>query len=325
MTEPVFRAATIKRAGDTTERVVDVIASTDTVDSYGDSIDQGSWKLERYAGNPVVLYAHNNRDLPIGTAEGVAVKDGALRCRIRFVTDDANPLAGNVWKLIEQGALRAVSVGFLPHTCRWEKRDDREVFVMADCELLEISVVPVPANPDALAQLRARAASTRQKDHTPMSTAATDPRIIALEEATASKSADDHVAAIKSIATEKAGRITAEKERDDARAELVKVKRDALIAKGLDSRKLTPAQKPWAEKQSIESLEEFLAGATPAVPEKGANGAPKTKGSKTGGEPALADILAKPWAELTNMEKHALHQADPAAYKAKKAEATAGR
>lgn len=318
MTEPVFRSATIQRAAGA-ERVLDVVASTDTVDSYGDSIDQGSWQLARYAANPVVLYGHATRDLPIGTAENVRVENGALRARLRLVSDEANPKAGQVWRLIEEGALRAVSVGFLPHTCRWEKRDDREVFVMADCELLEISVVPVPANPDALAQLRARALST--KDHRPMSTT-TDPRIAALEAITGTKAAEDHLAAINSIAAEKAARTAAEAERDAARAELVTVKRDAIIAKALAERKLTPGQKAWAEKQSPESLAEFLATAAPQVPAAGANPPPAGRGaSPAAGSDALATLAQKAWGELTPMEKHKLHELAPDLYAEKKAAA----
>jgi len=315
MTEPVFRTATIQRAAGA-ERVVDVVASTDTVDSYGDSIDQTSWQLARYAANPVVLYAHATRDLPIGTAENVRVEEGALRARLRLVPDDANPMAGQVWRLIEAGALRAVSVGFLPHTCRWEKRADREVFVMADCELLEISVVPVPANPDALAQLRARAVNA--KDHRPMST--TDPRIAALEALTGTKAAEDHLTAIHNLAAEKAARVAAEADRDAARAELVTVKRAALIEKAMGDGKLSPGQKAWAEKQSPESLAEFLATAAPQVPAKGAN-APPARGPSPAAGSDVSALAQKSWEELTSMEKHKLYELAPDLYAEKKAAA----
>ena len=53
--------------------------------------------------------------------------------------------------------MRAVSVGFMPHSVRWEKRGDREVYVLADNELYEISVCSIPANPDCLAKMKARA------------------------------------------------------------------------------------------------------------------------------------------------------------------------
>ena len=173
MTEPKMLtcAAAIQRAAPPAgeqaqpERTLDVVASTAVLDRQGEVLEQ-SWRLERYLANPVVLYAHDSWDLPIGTAENVRVEDGALRARIRLVSDEANPLAGRVWKLIQEGALRAVSVGFIPHGARLEKRAraegelDEEYLVLSDNELLEISVVPVPANPEALAEIRQRALAT---------------------------------------------------------------------------------------------------------------------------------------------------------------------
>lgn len=150
-------ALRIKRAAKDA-RSIDVVASTDAIDSYGETVEQ-SWDLARYAANPVVLYAHNSRELPIGTARDVKVEGGVLVASIDFVSAEANPKAEQVWRLVQEGALRAVSVGFRPRTVRGEIRDGRSVTVLADNELHEISVVPIPANPEALARARARALS----------------------------------------------------------------------------------------------------------------------------------------------------------------------
>lgn len=170
MADLITRAMRFKRSESPESRTVDVTASDETIDSYGDIVEQ-KWDLERYATNPVVLYAHDSDDLPIGCAENVRVENGALRATLRFASAEANPLAERVWRSIQEGTLRAVSVGFYPRTVRYEMRDDREVCVLSDNELREISVVPVPANPNALAQLRARAAGSRT-EVSPMSTIA---------------------------------------------------------------------------------------------------------------------------------------------------------
>jgi HK97 family phage prohead protease len=137
-------------------REASFIASTDAIDSYDEIVEQ-VWQLERFLSNPVILYAHQSRELPIGIATMCAMLDGKLQCTVRFVTEDKNPLAEQVWKMVRDGELRAVSVGFRPHSYRWEKQADREVLVLSDNELLEISVVPIPANPEALAKIRAKA------------------------------------------------------------------------------------------------------------------------------------------------------------------------
>lgn len=150
------------RAVRTEAREADFIASTDAVDSYDEVVDQ-SWRLERFRANPVILFAHNSRELPIGQATRVEVVNGQLECTIRFASEKANPLAEKVWQSVCEKTLRAVSVGFKPGDVRYEKRNGKEVLVLAENELFEISVTPIPANPDALAKMRARALAAAQR------------------------------------------------------------------------------------------------------------------------------------------------------------------
>jgi HK97 family phage prohead protease len=153
---------------DPEQRSAEFVASTDAVDAHGDVIDQGSWILNDYQANPVVLYGHNSRDLPIGKATSVGVVGGKLMATIKFATADANPMAEQVWKLINEGILKAVSVGFQPTDGRYEVRDGNEVFVWRSPILKEISVVPVPANPEALARMKsAFAERNKQQEITP--------------------------------------------------------------------------------------------------------------------------------------------------------------
>jgi HK97 family phage prohead protease len=145
------------------KREADFVASTDAIDAYDEIVEQ-VWRLDRFHSNPVVLYAHQSRELPIGVATFCDVRDGNLICTIRFVTEDKNPKAEQVWKMVRDRELRAVSVGFVPHSYRWEKKDDREVLILSDNELHEISVVPIPANPEALAKMKAKAMADAAKD-----------------------------------------------------------------------------------------------------------------------------------------------------------------
>lgn len=144
------------RASDEGSRTATFVASTDALDSYDERVVQ-HWALERYQRNPIVLFAHDRHALPVGQCIAVAVVDGQLECTLKFATAEANPLAEQVWQSIQQKTLRAVSVGFRPHTYRYEMENDQEVLVLDDNELYEISVVPLPANPDALAKMKQRA------------------------------------------------------------------------------------------------------------------------------------------------------------------------
>lgn len=122
--------------------VYEVIASTDSVDRQGDSIDQSGWQLENYMRNPVMLWAHDYSELPVAKAIEVSIASGQLRVKFVFASAEANPKAAQIQKLYEEKFLNATSVGLIPLT--------RNGNIITKAELLEISFVPVPANQDAL-------------------------------------------------------------------------------------------------------------------------------------------------------------------------------
>jgi HK97 family phage prohead protease len=151
------------RSFDEKARTADFVASTDTVDSYGEVVLQ-NWDLSRFRDNPVILYAHDRWDLPIGKAtrcevvmSGKGIGSPQLECTVEFATAEMNPKADQVWNLVKAGMLRAVSVGFRPRDIRYEKWNGKDVYVLDDNLLLEISVVTIPANPDALAKAKQKA------------------------------------------------------------------------------------------------------------------------------------------------------------------------
>jgi HK97 family phage prohead protease len=131
-------------------RSFDVIASSETIDSYGDIVKQ-DWRLDRFLANPVVLFGHKSGELPIGKASNVEVSDGQLRMRITL--SKTSERAQEVYGLMSEDMVKAVSVGFRPGKRTFEKRDNgTEVRVLSDNELLEVSVVAIGANPDAQAK-----------------------------------------------------------------------------------------------------------------------------------------------------------------------------
>jgi hypothetical protein len=138
--------------------------------------------------------------------------------------------AEQVWRMVQDKILNAVSVGFLPRTIRHEMRDGKEVYVLADNELHEISVVPIPANPEALAKMKAKA---RAEAETKGSNMDLEKLKAALEDERKARAAlEAELATLKSAAVasvtvlaesieppERAERDLARAERDAARAE----------------------------------------------------------------------------------------------------------
>lgn len=137
-------------------READFTCSTDAVDSYGEVVRQ-NWDLNRFRSNPVALWSHDSHGLPVGQWKDVRVDGGALVGTLKVATAAANPLAENVWQSILEKTLRAVSVGFWPHKVSVEEIAGVERVVLDMNELYEISPTPIPANPEAIGKMKAKA------------------------------------------------------------------------------------------------------------------------------------------------------------------------
>jgi hypothetical protein len=133
--------------------------SDSTVDRMGDTISPTGWLLDNFVKGGSVLWAHKSDELPIGKPINTYVKDGALWSLAQYPTKEEYALGDTVYKLIVGGYLRGSSIGMKPK--RYElavERDDGESFFppinFLEQELLEFSMTPVPANPNALSQAK---------------------------------------------------------------------------------------------------------------------------------------------------------------------------
>ena len=144
--------------------VLDFIASDETLDRYDEIISASGWQLANYRRNPVFQNAHQYGDVifTLGKALITEVRDGRLYQRIQFATD-VNPMARIAYGLYRGKFLNAVSVGFIP--VRWENGSAEKGFrrKYVEQELLEVSAVGIPANPNALA-LGLRSGAVQKSD-----------------------------------------------------------------------------------------------------------------------------------------------------------------
>lgn len=145
-------------------RTVEFVASDNSRDSHRTVVPVGKWDLRRFNANGIVGYQHNvygdlcgneDPDRVIGTGEA-RVEGEQLIVRITFEPADLNPLAEKIFRKVMHGTLKAVSVGFLPtKEGHWgegeEARGGRnETYYFDGQELLEVSVVNIPSNANAL-------------------------------------------------------------------------------------------------------------------------------------------------------------------------------
>ncbi|HEX2634799.1 MAG TPA: phage major capsid protein [Bradyrhizobium sp.] len=124
------------------------VLSDATVDRYGDVVEPAGWVLDNFKSNPIALFNHRP-DQVVGTWGNVRVVKDALMAEFQPAEPGTSRIADEVRRLVEQGVLRAASVGF--HGIEAEPIKGTRGTRYKSQELVETSIVSVPANPQALA------------------------------------------------------------------------------------------------------------------------------------------------------------------------------
>lgn len=121
----------------------EVVATTEGVDRDGEVIKVSAWDFTNFQKSPVLLWGHDYGSLPIGAVTDIRVEGTSVIAKGVFARSE---FAQEVRALYDDGFVKTVSVGFIPH--------ERNGAVITKAELLELSFVSVPANPDALDRLK---------------------------------------------------------------------------------------------------------------------------------------------------------------------------
>ncbi|ULO22978.1 HK97 family phage prohead protease [Methylocystis sp. SB2] len=127
------------------DRQIRVVVSTPTPDRVGDVMEPMGCDLTAYRKNPICLRDHN-RTQPIGTAT-VDVSAERVDALITFAPEGVSEDADEVCALVKAGVVSAVSPGFIPMETAPLKGGGMHV---KKWQLLEISIVTVPCNADAV-------------------------------------------------------------------------------------------------------------------------------------------------------------------------------
>ena len=126
------------------ERQIRVIVSTPTPDRVKDVLEPGGVDVSAYRANPIVLADHD-RTAPIGAAE-IEIKSDRVEAVITFAPEGASAKADEYCALAKAGVLNTVSPGFIEKETAPIKGGGIHV---TKWELLELSLVTVPCNPEA--------------------------------------------------------------------------------------------------------------------------------------------------------------------------------
>ena len=134
---------------DSTVSGMEFVLSDETPDRMDDVILSEGWDLTNFKRNPVALFGHNS-NFPIGKWANVRIENKQLRGHLELAPEGTSDRIDEIRRLIDAGILKAVSVGFRPIEVKDREGTDWG-YIYLKSELVETSVVAVPANPNALA------------------------------------------------------------------------------------------------------------------------------------------------------------------------------
>lgn len=138
-----------KEASDDDKRVLRGIATSPSVDRMGDIIEMEGIKVA--ADIPLFLYHDSTKTVGRAKLEKPSKKGVPFEARLPKVTEDGllKQRVDEAWQMCAYGLITAVSIGF--QASEYSFIEGGGIRFMG-VEILELSLVPVPAQPDAVIQ-----------------------------------------------------------------------------------------------------------------------------------------------------------------------------
>lgn len=131
------------------QRRISGYANKPTVDRTNDVVEVKAFHdtMARFMNNPIMLLMHNSNQ-PIGTWDRYELRSDGLW--VSGVIATGTKAAEEAWALIEQQVLRSLSIGFRELDGGYSDNEGDSAYHITKLDLLEVSVVSVPANADAV-------------------------------------------------------------------------------------------------------------------------------------------------------------------------------
>ncbi|MCK9327580.1 MAG: phage major capsid protein, partial [Bacteroidales bacterium] len=240
------KSLTAEIKADTDERTLTAIASTSNPDRDHDVLPSDGWNLKNFKKNPVMLYGHDSRDLPVATVTDIKQDGEKLVFKARFPKPGIHDFADKVYELYKDGILRAFSVRF---SSKDYEKNDYGGLTFKKSELLEISAVTVPANAEALVQ---QVKQLKESDNDMADTKAPEKKVLTMEEVEAK--IKEMTENMEKNATEKANALFEDTKKEYE--ETIKEQRKALEELNKRLNELKEAEKARAEAEKIAKEQE---------------------------------------------------------------------
>lgn len=136
------------------EKRILAIATDETIDRHGEVLPIDSWDFKNFKKNPVLMFNHDYWLPPVGVVKNIKLDGKRVTFEPQF--HEITQLAREVKQMYDEGIMNSFSVGFIPNQ---PKKEGQKVML----ELLEISAVSIPANPNARVSEKSLLASDDEK------------------------------------------------------------------------------------------------------------------------------------------------------------------
>jgi len=147
------------------KRVIERITTTESPDRDGDIVRAKGIDNKNYRLNPVVMFAHNKSDFPVGQSVKEWIDKSIIGWRSWDLyldnTVDTTGRSDLVFRMVDSGAMIGGSIGFIPKSngAKYDHTDEERKNLglgkygieFLSVEKLEHSVCSIPANVEALA------------------------------------------------------------------------------------------------------------------------------------------------------------------------------
>jgi len=135
---------------DTNKATTQGWASTGDLDRDQEIIEPSAWTktMAEYMRNPVVRFMHQE---PVGKTVNYKITERGLWVKTEIIPTDRGK---DVWKLVKEGVVKSYSIAGKIMDEVWKRHSDlgKDIRHITGLDLYEISLVDVPANPQAIVE-----------------------------------------------------------------------------------------------------------------------------------------------------------------------------
>lgn len=140
-----FNIKSIKQDDEKYFHIEGYASTFNDLDRGGDIIQPGAFKKSIAEFKPMFLWSHDHGKL-IGVIDEISEDVKGLFIKARCPRDDTY-VSGHVIPQVEIGSVKSMSIGYF--AIDFEYDSDTEVRILKEIKLFEISLVPLPMNPNA--------------------------------------------------------------------------------------------------------------------------------------------------------------------------------